>query len=71
MNTCSIITLATLVLSLAAGHTLDGDGRFGCGLLHRGNRSECWVVVRGDNVRPDELYQSSYGVVHAELLTRY
>ncbi|MPC22916.1 hypothetical protein E2C01_015944 [Portunus trituberculatus] len=51
--------------------TQDGYRAFGCGLLHRGNRSECWVVTRGDSVRPDELYQSSYGAVHAELLTRY
>ena len=72
-----IITLAILMPLLAiwprhsAGDTLEGYRGFGCGLLHRGNRSECWVVTRGDGVRPDELYQSSYGAVHAELLTRY
>lgn len=73
----SVISVAMLVPPLDAwtksptGNLLEGYRGFGCGMLHRGNRSECWVVTEGDGVRPAELYQASYGVIHAELLTRY
>ena len=77
MNIYTIITLAILMPSLAArtksppGNLLEGYTGFGCGLLHQGNRSECWVVIDGDGIRPAELYQASYGAIHTELLSRY
>lgn len=52
------------------GHTAGFTG-FGCGLLHLGNRCDCLVVTEGDGVRPAEVYKASYGVIHAELLSRY
>lgn len=71
----SIIVLAWVLLvsgwdKTPGGHA-GGFTGFGCGLLHLGNRSECLVVSAGDGVRPAEMFQASYGAIHAELLSRY